>query len=129
MSSIPGNLKDIRSQISKRKEESENRKERIKNSTQFPKETKASWKNHKAGRNSWERWKSKSNKMEGIKMKKDVFERDGKFLGTAEDITVYSDRIEIIFPGDFPGMISRTVVLLGGRILYEDKKRIYVEYE
>ena len=61
-------------------------------------------------------------------MKKDIFERNGKFLGTAKRILVNVERIEIMFPGDFPGMEGKTVIFFG-KILLEDENRIYIEYK
>ena len=61
-------------------------------------------------------------------MKKDIFERNGKFLGTAKGIKVNGIKIEIMFPRDFPGMEGKTVILFG-KILFEDENRIYIEYK
>lgn len=61
-------------------------------------------------------------------MEKDVFKRSGKFLGTAKGVAVNGGRVEIMFPGDFPGMEGKTVIFLG-KVLFEDKDRIYIDCE
>lgn len=59
---------------------------------------------------------------------KKVFESSGKFLGTATNIKKNIESIEITFPGDFPGMKEKTLVYIGGVILFEDENRVYITY-
>jgi hypothetical protein len=59
---------------------------------------------------------------------KKVFTPDGEFLGMAVTIKTTENGVEITAPGDFPGMIEKTVVYLGGSIVYEDENRIYIKY-
>ena len=61
-------------------------------------------------------------------MKKKVFTPDGTFLGWALKIKTTGNGVEITALGDFPGMIEKTVVYLGGSIVYEDENRIYIKY-
>ena len=63
----------------------------------------------------------------GKNMKK-VFESSGKFLGTAKKIKENKENIEITFSGDFPGMKEKTIVYIGGSILFEDENRVYITY-
>ena len=48
---------------------------------------------------------------------KKVFTPDGTFLGRA-----------LKMPGDFPGMTEKTVIYVGGSIVYEDENRVYIKY-
>ena len=59
---------------------------------------------------------------------KKVFTPDGTFLGRALKIETTGNGVEITALGDFPGMIEKTVVYLGGSIVYEDENRIYIKY-
>lgn len=59
---------------------------------------------------------------------KKVFTPDGAFLGRALKIKTTGSGVEITMPGDFPGMIEKTVVYIGGSIIYEDENRIYIKY-
>lgn len=59
---------------------------------------------------------------------KEVFESSGKCLGTAKKIKENKENIQITFPGDFPGMKEKTLVYIGGSILFEDENRVYITY-
>lgn len=59
---------------------------------------------------------------------KKVFTPDGEYLGRALEIKTTGNGVEITMPGDFPGMEERTVVYLGGSIVYEDENRVYIKY-
>lgn len=59
---------------------------------------------------------------------KKIFESSGKFLGTAKKIKESKKNIEITFSGDFPGMKEKTIVYIGGLILFEDETRVYITY-
>lgn len=59
---------------------------------------------------------------------KEVFESSGKCLGTAKKIKENKENIQITFPGDFPGMKEKTLVYIGGLILFEDENRVYITY-
>lgn len=63
----------------------------------------------------------------GENMKK-VFNMSGEFLGAATKIEKLEKGIQITFRGDFPGMSEKTLVYMGGRIVYEDENRLYIEY-
>ena len=60
-------------------------------------------------------------------MKKE-FTTDGEYLGRAIKIETTENGVEITAPGDLPGMEERTVVYLGGSIVYEDENRVYIKY-
>ena len=60
---------------------------------------------------------------------KKVFTPDGEYLGRALEIKTTGNDVEITMPGDFPGMVERTVVYLGGSIVYEDENRVYIKYQ
>lgn len=59
---------------------------------------------------------------------KKVFNMSGEFLGAATKIEKSEKEIRISFPGDFPGMSEKTLVYMGGRVVYEDENRLYIEY-
>lgn len=59
---------------------------------------------------------------------KEVFESSGKCLGTAKKIKERKKNIEITFSGDLPGMSEKTLVYIGGSILFEDENRVYITY-
>lgn len=59
---------------------------------------------------------------------KEVFESSGKCLGTAKKIKENKENIQITFPGDLPGMSEKTLVYIGGSILFEDENRVYITY-
>ena len=63
----------------------------------------------------------------GENMKK-VFNMSGEFLGAATKIEKSEKGIQITFPGDFPGMKEKTIVYIGGLILFEDETRVYITY-
>jgi hypothetical protein len=63
----------------------------------------------------------------GENMKK-IFEVSGEFLGAATKIEKLEKEIQITFRGDFPGMSEKTLVYMGGRVVYEDENRLYIEY-
>lgn len=57
-----------------------------------------------------------------------VFTPDGTFLGRALKIETTGNDVEITMPGDFPGMAEKTVIYVGGSIVYEDENRVYIKY-
>ncbi len=59
---------------------------------------------------------------------KKVFTPDGTFLGRALKVETVGNGVEITAPGDFPGMIEKNTIYLGGSIVYEDEKRVYIKY-
>ena len=59
---------------------------------------------------------------------KKIFEVSGEFLGAATKIEKLEKEIQITFRGDFPGMSEKTLVYMGGRVVYEDENRLYIEY-
>lgn len=59
---------------------------------------------------------------------KKVFTPDGTFLGRALKIETTGNGVEITAPGDFPGMIEKNTIYLGGSIVYEDEKCVYIKY-
>ena len=59
---------------------------------------------------------------------KKVFTPDGTFLGRALKIETTELGVEITAPGDFPGMIEKNTIYLGGSIVYEDENRAYINY-
>ena len=59
---------------------------------------------------------------------KKVFTPDGEYLGRTIKIETTGNGVEITASGDFPGMIEKTVVYIGGSIVYEDENRIYIKY-
>ena len=59
---------------------------------------------------------------------KKVFTPDGTFLGRALKIETTGNDVEITMPGDFPGMAEKTVIYVGGSIVYEDENRVYIKY-
>ena len=59
---------------------------------------------------------------------KKVFTPDGTFLGRALKVETMGNGVEITAPGDFPGMIEKNTIYLGGSIVYEDEKRVYIKY-
>ena len=60
---------------------------------------------------------------------KKVFTPDGTFLGRALKIETTGSGVEITMPGDFPGMTEKTVIYVGGSIVYEDENRVYIKYQ
>lgn len=52
----------------------------------------------------------------------------GEFLGAATKIEKSEKGIQITFPGDLPGMKEKTIVYIGGLILFEDENRVYITY-
>lgn len=59
---------------------------------------------------------------------KKAFTTDGEYLGRTIKIETTRNGVEITSPCDFPGMIEKTVVYIGGSIVYEDENRIYIKY-
>ena len=59
---------------------------------------------------------------------KKVFTPDGEYLGRAIKIETTENGVEITMPGDFPGMAEKTVIYVGGSIVYEDENRVYIKY-
>lgn len=59
---------------------------------------------------------------------KKVFNMSGEFLGAATKIEESKKEIRISFPGDLPGMSEKTLVYMGGLILFEDENRVYITY-
>lgn len=60
---------------------------------------------------------------------KKAYNTSGKFYGLVKKVSKDQDGNPVLtMPGDFPGMAERTVVFLGGSIVYEDNDRIYIEY-
>lgn len=59
---------------------------------------------------------------------KKVFTPDGTFLGRSLKIETTGNGVEITMPGDFPGMAEKTVIYVGGSIVYEDENRVYIKY-
>ena len=59
---------------------------------------------------------------------KKVFTPDGTFLGRALKVETIGNGVEITAPGDFPGMIEKNTIYLGGSVVYEDEKRVYIKY-
>ena len=58
-----------------------------------------------------------------------IFTPDGTFLGRAIKIETTENGVEITMSGDFPGMKERTVIYLGGEVVYEDENRVYIKYQ
>ena len=52
----------------------------------------------------------------------------GEFLGASTKIEKSEKEIQITFPGDLPGMSEKTLVYMGGRVVYEDESLLYIEY-
>lgn len=59
---------------------------------------------------------------------KKVFTTDGEYLGRAIKIETTELGVEMTAPGDFPGMIEKNTIYLGGSIVYEDENRAYINY-
>ena len=59
---------------------------------------------------------------------KKVFTPDGTFLGGALKVENTELGVEMTSPGDFPGMIEKNTIYLGGSIVYEDENRVYIKY-
>lgn len=59
---------------------------------------------------------------------KKVFTPDGTFLGRALKVETVGNGVEITAPGDFPEMIEKNTIYLGGSIVYEDENRVYIKY-
>ena len=53
---------------------------------------------------------------------------DEKFLGNAKDVKKSDKEIIFTFEGDFPGMKEKNIIIPNGNIIYEDNKRMYIEY-
>ena len=51
-----------------------------------------------------------------------------KFLGNAKDVKKSDKEIIFTFEGDFPGMKEKNIIIPNGNIIYEDNKRMYIEY-
>ena len=51
-----------------------------------------------------------------------------KFLGNAIDAKKSDKEIIFTFEGDFPGMAEKNIIIPNGNIIYEDNKRMYIEY-
>ena len=51
-----------------------------------------------------------------------------KFLGNAKDVKKSYKEIIFTFEGDFPGMKEKNIIIPNGNIIYEDNKRMYIEY-
>ena len=51
-----------------------------------------------------------------------------KFLGNALNVKKSDKEIIFTFEGDFPGMAEKNIVITNGKIIYEDNKRMYIEY-
>jgi hypothetical protein len=62
-----------------------------------------------------------------MNMKK-VFTPDGEYLGRAIKIETTENGVEITAPGDFPGMIEKNTIYIGGSVVYEDENRVYIKY-
>ena len=59
---------------------------------------------------------------------KKVFTPDGTFLGRALKVENTELGVEMTSLGDFPGMIEKNTIYLGGSIVYEDENRVYIKY-
>ena len=57
---------------------------------------------------------------------KKVFTPDGEYLGRAIKIETTENGVEITAPGDFPGMIEKNTIYIGGSVVYEDENRVYI---
>ena len=62
-------------------------------------------------------------------MKKLFLGLEGKFYGMVKSVEKTGSDLMVTMPGDFPGMIERSVVFNHGTILYEDSDRIYIDYQ
>ena len=51
-----------------------------------------------------------------------------KFLGNAKDVKKTDKEIIFTFEGDFAGMKEKNLIIPNGNIVYEDNKRMYIEY-
>ena len=51
-----------------------------------------------------------------------------KLDARALKIETTGNDVEITMPGDFPGMAEKTVIYVGGSIVYEDENRVYIKY-
>ena len=51
-----------------------------------------------------------------------------KFLGNAIDAKKSDKEIIFTFEGDFPGMKEKNIIIPNGNIIYEDNKRMDIEY-
>ena len=51
-----------------------------------------------------------------------------KFVGNAKDVKESDKEIIFTFEGDFPRMAEKNIVIPNGNIIYEDNKRMYIEY-
>lgn len=59
---------------------------------------------------------------------KKVFTPDGEFLGMAVTIKTTENGVEITAPGDFPGMIEKNTIYIGGSVVYGDENRVYIKF-
>ena len=51
-----------------------------------------------------------------------------KFLFFLKDVKKSDKEIIFTFEGDFPGMKEKNIIIPNGNIIYEDNKRMYIEY-
>nr|DAR47913.1 MAG TPA: protein of unknown function (DUF2171) [Bacteriophage sp.] len=57
-----------------------------------------------------------------------VFTPDGKYLGRSIKIETTENGAVITAPGDFPGIIEKNTIYIGGSVVYEDENRVYIKF-
>ncbi len=62
-------------------------------------------------------------------MKKIFIGADGNYYGMIKKLEKTGDDLTATMPGDFPGMIEKSVIFNHGTILYEDNDRVYIDYK
>lgn len=58
-----------------------------------------------------------------------VFTPDGKYLGRSIKIETTENGAVITAPGDFPGIIEKNTIYIGGSVVYEDENRVYIKFQ